>query len=70
MIRIRVVSSVLKSIGYDEAHQILEAEFISGEVYQYFEVPIEIYHELMDADSIGTYLNNIIKTCYDFRHIE
>ncbi|HEY9005329.1 KTSC domain-containing protein [Ohtaekwangia sp.] len=70
MLRTRVKSSGLASIGYDEEHEILEVEFTSGEVYQYLRVPMEVHEALMSAESHGTYFSKHIRPFYDFRHIE
>lgn len=48
-----VSSTIVASIGYDKASAVLEVEFVSGAVYQYFDVPGEVYFEVMAAKSIG-----------------
>lgn len=55
MNRIPVISTNLKSVGYNSADCILEIEFISGSVYQYYDVPAEVHSELMSASSHGKY---------------
>jgi len=55
---------MLHSIGYDEKEQILEAEFTSGKVYQYFDVPKSVYKELMEASSHGRYFRSNVLGCY------
>lgn len=61
MERIPIQSSNLASVGYDETTSVLEVEFINGNIYQYFDVPIHIYKGLMNATSKGRYLNENIK---------
>ena len=56
-----VVSSALASVGYDEAKQILEIEFVNGSVYRYYGVPPGEYRDLMTAASHGQYFNSHIK---------
>jgi KTSC domain len=56
-----VTSSVLVSVGYDEATSTLEAAFVEGGVYQYFEVPREVYEGLMAAASHGAYFDARVK---------
>lgn len=70
MIRENISSTSLASIGYDEDHAILEVEFQTGEVYQYFGVPISEYDALMNADSIGAYFSHHIRPSYDFKHVQ
>lgn len=50
-------SSNLASVGYDAENEILEVEFKHGGVYQYFDVPMHVYEELMDAASHGVYFS-------------
>lgn len=70
MQRIAVESSNLKSIGYDDESEVLEIEFNSGGVYQYFAVPNTIYHGLMNAESHGKYFDvNIKKQGYKYKKI-
>lgn len=56
-----VSSSNIASIGYDPDNLILEIEFLSGTVYQYYGVPQNIYDGLMAADSHGKFLDVYIK---------
>lgn len=66
MKRKSVESSNLASISYDETKQILEIEFNHGGIYQYFDVPVEEYEGLMNADSHGRYFVHNIKDNYEF----
>lgn len=56
-----VTSSHILSIGYDPDNMILEVEFTTGAVYQYYDVPQSIYDSLMAADSHGTFLSAYVK---------
>ncbi len=56
-----VDSSNLASVGYDSDAKILEIEFNSGGIYQYFDVPESVYEGLMSASSHGTYFDQNIK---------
>lgn len=64
MERDAVVSSNVRSVGYEAGSLMLEVEFNSGSVYQYFDVPAEEYEGLMNAASKGKYLNRKIKRRY------
>ncbi len=66
MIRSSIESSCLSSVGYDKQLKLLEIEFRSGSVYQYFDVPTEIYSQLSHAPSAGRYFNKYI--AYKFRY--
>jgi KTSC domain len=69
MLRHEVDSSELRSVGYDAAASLLEAEFHSGEVYQYFDVPAELVLELLEADSLGRYFNARIRSRFKFKQV-
>jgi len=69
MIRERVQSSNLKSVGYDAETKTLEVEFHDGDVYQYFNVPAVVHRDLLHAPSIGQYFSFFIKTTYRCRKV-
>ena len=69
MERKQVSSSNLKSIGFDPSDGILEVEFHNGGIYQYLNVPDATYFELMNAPSIGRYLNDYVKGRHQFKKI-
>jgi len=62
-------SSVIASMGYDAAWRVLELEFRqTQEIYDYFEVPAEVYAAFRNAESKGEYLNTTFKT-FGYRYI-
>lgn len=68
--RTRVQSSNIASIGYDEQAGILEVEFRTGAVYQYYGVPKRVYVGLMNASSHGAYLTQYVKEVgYRYREV-
>lgn len=69
MERKSVSSSNIASIGYDESASILEIEFLNGSIYHYFDVPRDVYQDLMDADSHGKYLTSNIKGNYNYSKV-
>lgn len=69
MQRISVTSSNIRSIGYDAQRAVLEVEFTSGDVYQYFDIPQHLYHEFMNASSKGQFLNDYIKYSYRYQKV-
>jgi hypothetical protein len=69
MERQRVVSGNIKSAGYDIDGKTLEIEFLSGGIYQYYNVPAEIYKELLRAQSCGKYFHRNIKDVFRCRKI-
>lgn len=69
MIRIPVVSSNLRSIGFEDASQTLEVEFNSGCLYQYFDVPRSVADGLMRATSKGTYLHLFVRSRFRYQRV-
>jgi len=70
MIRQIVISSELRSIGYVPERAMLEVEFQSGGVYQYFGVPEVVFAGLVSASSKGRYFNANIREVYFYRRIQ
>ena len=69
MRRERVDSSTLTSVGYSKKTSMLELEFSSGKVYQYFAVPAVVHQGLMRAESKGAFFNDEIKDAYPFSRL-
>jgi len=64
-----VISSMIRSVGYDERHSLLEIEFTSGKIYQYEAVPEEVYRGLMSAGSKGRYFDEQINGRFRYRRM-
>lgn len=64
-----VASSNIATIGYDETAETLEVEFLDGAIYQYYNVPINIYNQLMLESSKGRFLNTYIKNAYPYSRV-
>jgi len=60
-----VESTNVASIGYDPATSTLEVAFNSGSVYQYSDVPADVFTKFLSAESKGKFLNSVIKSEYD-----
>ena len=69
MERIKVRSSNLASIGYEVESHILEVEFNTRTVYQYFNVPESVFVALMNAESHGRFLNEYIIDNYRYQKV-
>ena len=70
MDRETVESSNIESIGYDAGSGILEVEFKGGSVYQYRGIPQEMYDELREADSVGSFIHRRIKNVFECERVE
>ena len=69
MQRYSVASSDIAAIGYDPVTETLEVEFLSGSIYQYYNVPENMYDQLMKGSSKGRFLNTYIKTAYPYSRV-
>lgn len=71
MERVKVKSSNINAIGYDEITKTLEVEFVNGGIYQYKEVPKEIYEGFIKAESVGKYFFAKVKNAnYAYLKVE
>ncbi|MCM3068589.1 KTSC domain-containing protein [Priestia flexa] len=68
MIMRSVSSSNLVAVGYDDSTNTLFIEFKSG-TYKYFNVPQNIYRNLLNASSKGQYHAAFIKRNYPYQKI-
>ncbi|MBH2766608.1 KTSC domain-containing protein [Serratia marcescens] len=64
-----VVSSRIKSIGYDEKQKTLEIEFFELGIYQYIQVPIITYETFLNVKSKGRFFDGVIKSKFLCRKI-
>ena len=64
-----VESTTFSTVAYDEARELLQLEFCSGAVYQYFGVPAAVHQALLSAPSKGRYFNQAIRGRFAFRLI-
>jgi len=49
---------------------ILYVQFIHRDLYEYFDVPVSDFIDLLHAESIGLFVNKRIKPYYDYRKLE
>jgi len=69
MSRVVVASTTLAAVSYFPHRHLLELEFRNGAIYRYFDVPPQDYHELLAADSKGSYFNRHIRSCFPYQQI-
>lgn len=62
--RISIQSSVIAAVAYVSADAALDVEFTSGARYRYFDVPEQIVHDFLAADSKGVFFNRRIRPGY------
>ncbi|WP_027998772.1 KTSC domain-containing protein [Sinorhizobium arboris] len=69
MMRDPVASSTVVSIGYGQATETLEVEFLNGGIYQYYNVGQVVYDEFLTAPSKGQYLYLNIRNFYPYSRV-
>ena len=65
MERATVESRSVVSVGYDARAFTLEIEFHNGRVYRYLHVPAAAYRLLLQAPSIGEFVNRQVKPRFE-----
>lgn len=64
MRRVQLASSMIASAGYDAPTRVLEIEFVSGAVYQYTGISVDVYEALLDAPSHGRVFHTRIRNAF------
>lgn len=63
-------STAISTYVYDPERSTLRVKFVSGLVYDYLDVPVEVYQSMRQSYSKGSFLNRYVKGQYAFRKIE
>lgn len=61
-----VNSSNVEAVGYDAENGAIYVRFLSGDTYVYAGADQGTFEELLNADSVGSYLNRVIKPNYEY----
>lgn len=61
-----VESPTLATIAYDDGRELLQLQFCSGAVYQYFGVPAAVHPAPLSAPSKVSYFNQAIRGCFPY----
>ena len=64
-----VDSAVIKDSGYAPLSNTLEIQFQNGSIYQYFDVPLQVYEDLKAASSQGQFFNANVRNAYQYRRV-
>lgn len=65
-----VSSSTVDAVGYEDSSGTLGVRFLNGTEYEYFAVPKPTYLGLVNAASVGSYLDqNVKKAGYSYRRV-
>ena len=62
-------STAIADLSYDPRQRCLTVTFITGRIYQYFEVPPDVAGAFATAASKGAFFNREIRGRYAFREI-
>lgn len=62
-------STVIRALEYSAATAVLIIVFVSGSVYEYYEVPQEVYDEFKSYREKGVFYNTQIKNKYRFARV-
>ena len=63
-----IVSSHLLAAGYDEKTRTLSVQFEGGAIYEYFDVPPNVYQEMLHAQPHPwTAVNRELRAGYKYR---
>jgi KTSC domain len=63
-------SSVIKKIEYQDDSRRLRITFVSGDIYDYLNVPKAVFEEMRASGSKGAFLNALVKGRYDFEKVK
>ena len=64
-----VKSRILRSVGYDDNTKILEIEFQNGLVYQFLNVPLKVYTDLIRSSEIGKYFTEKVRSRFQTKQV-
>ena len=64
-----VESTIIATVAFDESQALLQLEFRSQEIYQYFGVSAAVHETLLAAPLKGGYFNQAIRPCFQYRRL-
>jgi len=67
---LKVDSSNVNEIGYDEKENDIFVRFKNGYLYAYFGVPVNVWEDFLNAESKGKFVHTSLKGKYDYMRIE
>lgn len=70
MHRTAIASPGIEQLGYEEGSEILEIKFVSGTVYEFYNVPLKMYEQLMSSPRKEFYYESNILVRFPYKRIE
>ena len=62
-------STAVANIEYDQRRERLTVTFVTGRIYEYVDVPLEVAASFQSSFSKGTFFNSYVRDRYDFREL-
>lgn len=59
-------SSQIEEASYNRENKTMDVKFKTGAIYQYKDVPSEVWEAYCDSESVGKFLNSQIKGKYEY----
>ena len=66
---VEVDSTLLACVSYHDAQLLLDLEFRDGAIYRYSAVPAATYHDLLAAESKGSFFNQSIRNRFRYTRL-
>jgi hypothetical protein len=70
MERIELDSKTLAWVGYSPEWKMLELGFRTGRIYEYYDVPRNVFQELLTSESKGAFFNLQIRNRFRYRRVK
>ena len=70
MHRTVVASAGIQELGYEEGSEILEIKFVSGSVYDFYNVPLKLYDQMMDSPRKELFYETNILVRFPYKRLE
>ena len=67
---VKVMSSNIDSIAYDETDDSLYVLFKNGACYKYDSVPKQVYYEMLNSPSVGKYYKDYVTGKYTSSRVD
>lgn len=62
-------SSTIHSTAYSKSENKLYIRYKTGQIYSYDDVPVSVYNEMLQADSIGRFVRDNIAYEYKYKRV-
>jgi KTSC domain-containing protein len=69
MNRTTVASAGIAQVGYEEGSETLEIEFVSGKIFQFYNVPLTLFNQLMKSSQKEMYYESNILVRFPYTRI-